>query len=247
MEILKENKIEDILQTLLEKGIEKINFAGGEPLLHPRLNQMLSISKRLGMTTSIVTNGFFLTPQKINELSNIVDWIGISVDSSDDEIERFLGRGFGNHVTHTREIVPHIHSQGIKLKINTVVTLANYCEDMKPLIQELNPQRWKVFQYLHMKGINDKYDSQMRISLEEFHQFVLKNQDLILMNGEKPVFETNDDMLEAYLMISPDGQLTIDSGGVYRKIDWVRFCDNSIESFIDKEKYKSRGGEYVWG
>ena len=55
-----------IIQDLADKGVEKINFVGGEPMLHPHLNDWIIESKRVGMTTSIVSNGTNMTKQWLN-------------------------------------------------------------------------------------------------------------------------------------------------------------------------------------
>ena len=38
-------------------GCQKVTFGGGEPTLHLYLSEMITTAKRLGMTTSLVTNG----------------------------------------------------------------------------------------------------------------------------------------------------------------------------------------------
>jgi radical S-adenosyl methionine domain-containing protein 2 len=47
----------DIITALAYAGVEKINFAGGEPTLYPQLPQLLRHARQLGLVTSIVSNG----------------------------------------------------------------------------------------------------------------------------------------------------------------------------------------------
>ncbi len=240
------DKIKTILSRLKQKGIQKINLAGGEPALHPLFLDILREAKNMGFTTSIVTNGYLLNLKMLTEVKDSLDWVGLSIDSSNDNIERELGRGWGDHVKHSVEVAKNVNDLGIKLKINTVVTKLNYLEDMKSFIEKLEPHRWKVFQYLHMIGCNDDYSSDMEVTTEQFEIFIRNNQQTRLRDFEKPVFERNSDMLGSYLMLSPDGDLTIDRGQSYSKIPLEDLVCGDISKFVDSSKYLNRGGDYKW-
>lgn len=240
------DKIKTILSRLKQKGIQKINLAGGEPALHPLFLDILREAKNMGFTTSIVTNGYLLNLKMLTEVKDSLDWVGLSIDSSNDNIERELGRGWGDHVKHSVEVAKNVNDLGIKLKINTVVTKLNYLEDMKSFIEKLEPHRWKVFQYLHMIGCNDDYSSDMEVTTEQFEIFIRNNQQTRLRDFEKPVFERNSDMLGSYLMLSPDGDLTIDRGQSYSKIPLEDLVCGDISQFVDSSKYLNRGGDYKW-
>ncbi|MBT4165665.1 radical SAM protein [archaeon] len=49
-----------VLSEFLEKGGEQINLIGGEPLLHPKLKEILDLNKLNNIKTTIYTNGYFL-------------------------------------------------------------------------------------------------------------------------------------------------------------------------------------------
>ena len=136
----------------------KLNFVGGEPLMHPNLQYFVEHAKNIGLTVSIVTNGLFLSKERLDDLKPFVDWIEISVDSANEYTEKELGRGFGKHVQKTLDICENIQKIGIKLKINTVVTKLNFREDLLPLIEKIEPHRWKIFQVLYIAGQNDSLD-----------------------------------------------------------------------------------------
>jgi len=245
-ELLDLERMKAVLSLLKQKGIQKINLAGGEPVLHPLFLEILREAKNAGFTTSIVTNGYLLNKNVLAEAKDSLDWIGLSIDSSNDYIEKELGRGWGDHVKHSVEVAKHVNDLGIKLKINTVVTKMNYREDMKSFIEQLEPHRWKVFQYLHMIGCNDNYYSEMEVTAEQFEVFIRNNEDTRLRDGIKPVFERNSDMLGSYLMLSPDGDLTIDQGQSYSKIPLEKFHRGDISQFVNSSKYLNRGGDYKW-
>ncbi len=54
---LSEKTCKKLICELANAGIKKINFAGGEPTLNPFLGSLLSFSKGLNLTTSIISNG----------------------------------------------------------------------------------------------------------------------------------------------------------------------------------------------
>jgi radical S-adenosyl methionine domain-containing protein 2 len=238
------SKARDILGKLKSIGMEKVNFVGGEPMLYPVIFDTTEIAKEMGFVVSIVTNGYYLNEQSITRLAPHVDWIGLSIDSNSEKIEKKLGRGYGNHVKHVCEISDIIHDRGIGLKINTTVTRCTYKEDMRPLISRLNPDRWKVFQMLSIKGQNDQYAEKLSITDIEFEQFISVNQEIKLNGGEKPVFEHSEDMIDSYFMLSPSGNIIRNAGGVYTEYPLQHLEMREIGSIISAEKYVARGGSY---
>ena len=129
-----------ILSHLADAGMEKINFAGGEPLLHPRLFDYCRAARDLGMTVSITTNGSLLSQKLIGEHAACIDWIALSVDSASESTEKRLGRGYGQHVRHCIDLSEAVREAGIRLKINTTVTRLTWEEDMADFIQRTSPE-----------------------------------------------------------------------------------------------------------
>lgn len=144
-------RVKEILIYLRKMGMEKINFVGGDPMMHPLIFEFVKLAKQLDFVVSIVSNGHYWTSDIILNLKPFVDWLGLSIDSASEGVEVELGRGKGGHVKNVLELAELIHKVGIKLKINTTVTKLNWMEDMRPLIRTLTPDRWKVFQVLHIK------------------------------------------------------------------------------------------------
>jgi MoaA/NifB/PqqE/SkfB family radical SAM enzyme len=74
------------IDILAANGVEYLAFVGGEPALHPSLDNLISHSKRLGMTTLLCTNGATLGRETIDQwaysgLGSII----ISIDATDVE------------------------------------------------------------------------------------------------------------------------------------------------------------------
>lgn len=238
-------KARNKLEVLKAKGIEKINFAGGEPLLYKNLSHLMKMAKEMGFVVSIVTNAFLLNENNLREMRGYVDWVGISVDSADEEIEKQLGRGYGNHVEHVRRICGLVHENKMGLKINTTVTSLNYSEDMRPFISSLSPDRWKIFQILPMRGQNDDA-LDLLLTDDEFEMFRSINGGLMLNNGTAPTFESAADMLDSYFIIGSDGNILLSRGNQRSTIPFEELDHLELTDLVDAEKYVERGGDYEY-
>lgn len=243
---LKESK--KMIDILKNKGTEKINFIGGEPLIPKycnNLGEIVKYTKSLGMTTSIVTNGYYITKNNGKNFLKIygkyIDWIGISIDSKLEETEKLLKRGFGNHVENTIKSINNIKEYPhIKIKINSVICAYNYKEDMSELINKLKPQRWKIFQMKHIKNINDNAIG-ISITKNQFMKFVDKHKYL------NPIWEDNDLMTNSYWMIDAYGKQYYDENGSYGYGQNTLLEKlNIISNHIDYHKFIKRGGNYSW-
>lgn len=236
----------ELLRRLRAAGCEKINFAGGEPTLYAGLGALLEEARALGFVTAIISNGARLAPL-LERHAGALDWVGLSVDSADEAIQASLGRGRGDHVARTRRLVVQVRDAGIKLKLNTVVTALSWQEDMRPLIRELMPRRWKVFQVLPVGGQNDGKVEPLCISAEQFRVFVERHADLPA--GLAPVVEDNDAMTGSYAMIDPLGRFFSNVAGHHtysRPILEVGVETALQESRFVARRLVRRGGVYAW-
>ena len=236
---------EKIMGVLAENGISKLNIVGGEPQLHPDFIKILKMSHDHGFTTTMQTNGSLLNVQNISEIARYADWIGVSLDSGNESTELLLKRGNGKHVETVKRACSLIRNNGLNLKINTTITSLNWNESMHKIIEELGPDRWKIFRMLMVEGENDNAEY-LRPSDDQFGSFRETHSDIVLRSGERPVFEDSGDMYGSYLMISPDGmiQTNLNKKIEYHPIEVVNFMNE--HGFIDVNKYVERGAIYDW-
>jgi len=244
-----DSNIDRLLSILCEIGVEKVTFEGGEPFTHPDLFNLVEKAKNLGLTTSIISNGSFITKEIVERFSPMLDWFGLSIDSASESVEQQLGRGFGNHVAHIEKVAEWSHSSGIKIKINIVVNKKNYKENMSNFLISLSPSRVKVFQCLKMTGENDADLSELSITEIEFKEYVSRHVHL-KNKGIDIVFEESQHMVDSYLMILPDGKLLSNHNGRYQATEGNLF-NNKPEVLLEEiqwnsEAFVSRGGEYQW-
>jgi len=70
------------LDKLADLGTSMITVSGGEPLMHPDLDAMVAHMRRRGMVSSVITNGYYLSPERIRRLNAArLDYLQISIDN----------------------------------------------------------------------------------------------------------------------------------------------------------------------
>src|ERR1700685_2621794 len=67
---------------LARLGTSVITISGGEPLLHPELDQIISRIRKTGAIAGMITNGYLLMPDRIEALNQAgLDHMQISIDN----------------------------------------------------------------------------------------------------------------------------------------------------------------------
>ena len=243
--------IEDAIRgcdMLKKAGTRKLNIAGGEPFIYPRyLGELIKQCKENIKIEkiSVITNGSLVKKDFFEKFGKYIDVFGVSCDSFNKETNIKIGRGKkGENVQKLFEIRELCKQYGIKFKLNTVVCNYNKDENMVENIKKLNPDRWKVFQVLMVKGENEDKVTKFQITNEEFKQFVERHKEIKCM-----VAESNDNMKSSYLILDEKMRF-LDKG------DGDEICSQSIlevgvekalESIVyDEKEFKKRKGDYLF-
>ena len=67
---------------LADLGTTIVTMSGGEPLLHPELDQIISRMRERGIISGMITNGYLLMPDRIKRLNDAgLDHMQISIDN----------------------------------------------------------------------------------------------------------------------------------------------------------------------
>ncbi|MGH9863144.1 MAG: radical SAM protein [Candidatus Acidiferrales bacterium] len=70
------------LDLLAAMGTSIITISGGEPLLHPELDGVIRHIRRHGMLAGMITNGYLLTAERIEQLNRAgLEYLQISIDN----------------------------------------------------------------------------------------------------------------------------------------------------------------------
>jgi MoaA/NifB/PqqE/SkfB family radical SAM enzyme len=78
------------LDLLAEMGTSVITISGGEPLMHPELDEVIRHIRKRGMIAGLITNGFFLNKDRIQRLNGAgLEHLQISIDNAvPDEVSK---------------------------------------------------------------------------------------------------------------------------------------------------------------
>jgi len=78
------------VEKLAALGTSVVTISGGEPLLHPELDQIIGRIRRHGIIAGMITNGYLLMPERIERLNKSgLEWLQISIDNvSPDEVSK---------------------------------------------------------------------------------------------------------------------------------------------------------------
>jgi MoaA/NifB/PqqE/SkfB family radical SAM enzyme len=90
---------------LASLGTSVVAFSGGEPMLHPDLDDLIRHIRHRGMMAGLITNGYFLVPKRIEELNSAgLDFLQISIDNLEpDEVSKKSLRLLDRKLLHLKE------------------------------------------------------------------------------------------------------------------------------------------------
>ncbi len=245
-----------IPKLLVDSGAEKLTFVGGEPTLCPYLNELLVEAKRVGLTTCIVSNATGLNTEFLNRWNSVIDWVGLSIDASNNKLHAEIGRGLrkdlaagrSHHLEDAKKVWNDCRSLGIKMKLNTVVCKSNLDDDMSDLVLQLKPERWKIFEVLPVDGQNDGDVDELLLEKGEFESW-LNRHSWVSNVGIPFISESNDEMRGSYAMLDALGRFYTNDGGGHeygQSILDIGVVPAWKKNIFHDEKFLNRGGIYDW-
>jgi len=250
-----------LLQMLREAGVSKVNFVGGEPMLHPHLRAWILEAKRLGFTTSIVSNGTRMTREWLEEMAPSLDWLGLSIDASTDVLHAMMGRGrrgelknnISRHLERCRAVLRHAKELGYGIKLNTVVSTINANDDMSELVRQWRPDRWKIFQALPIKGENDGDIEALEVSSSVFESYLKRHRSRLADCADVDIVgEGNEAMRGTYAMIDPLGFVYTNAEGRYvfssQPVHIIGFTQAwcQVSGGWSRQQFVDRDGNWDW-
>ncbi|MBR4203500.1 MAG: viperin family antiviral radical SAM protein [Candidatus Methanomethylophilaceae archaeon] len=232
-----------ILEYLKGIGVSKINLAGGEPVLYPYLDEIVDLIWGYGFVVTIVSNGSLIDSEFLRRFAGRISWIGLSLDSPDEEDEIMLGRHCMGvrHVAHIMDVAEEARGLGYNVKLNITVTRNGWNKDFRPLIEDMRPKRIKAFRALTVKNANDDVEDTWSITDEQFAFFRDRHRGI-----EGMVFEDNCDMIDTYLMFDPLGNWMVNSKGIKRFLPFEQLVRDGPNSILDIDGYYARNAVYDW-
>lgn len=93
------------LDKLADLGTSIITISGGEPLLHPQLDEIIRHIRMRGMIAGLISNGYYFTPERIRRLNDAgLDALQISIDNVEpDEVSKKSLKNLDKKLRHLAE------------------------------------------------------------------------------------------------------------------------------------------------
>lgn len=207
----KEN--EKILGNLIEDGVTDITWTGGEALIYENIEKLIKIAHQNGIRNKLITNGKILANSNM-EIINYLDSLTLSLDSTNNEINKELGRG-KEHFKNVKDILDYIkeNNSDIKLRINTVANKLNI-DNMSEFIlflNEYNIYAWRIFRFMPLRETAVKNKNEFEISNDQFQSIKEKcNKECNITNIE---YREEDDMEKKYVLLVANGDIVITENG----------------------------------
>ncbi|HEX8775742.1 MAG TPA: radical SAM protein [Pyrinomonadaceae bacterium] len=78
------------LDKLAALGTSVLTISGGEPLMHPELDEIIRHARAHGMIAGLISNGYYFTPERIERLNEAgLEYLQISIDNVEpDEVSK---------------------------------------------------------------------------------------------------------------------------------------------------------------
>ncbi len=209
--LCKDNTIEEnkkIFDQLSKIKIGKISFCGGEPLLYDGLFEIVDYIRNINpnIKLSITTNGQIIDDILLEKIINRFDYITFSIDSSDAEMNEYIGRGY-NHLFKIEELLKKCNNR-IKVKINTVASKINIddLENIYKIISKYNISRWKILRFLPLR--RGKENQKLFYLNNEASKKVEKIINKLKDNSSFKIhYNDFNEFATSYFNIYPDGSI----------------------------------------
>jgi MoaA/NifB/PqqE/SkfB family radical SAM enzyme len=206
------------MQILYDRGVRYVSFFGGEPLLHPRLSDMVAMSIAKGMGPALITNGWLL-PSKLDQLATAgLKTVYISIDSPliyRHEANRGLN-GLGERIRKATSRMPNLGMTAL-----AQVTMSKLIDDYRALVP--------LLQQLGFEAVSFSYPQRTRLGSSSLAWSA--DSDLMKFTDAELVraFQGIDDLRDTFRVNNPRASIA----------DMKRHLVGEPERFVCYGGYKS--------
>jgi radical SAM protein with 4Fe4S-binding SPASM domain len=141
-------QIETTARALVKLGCRHVHVTGGEPILHPKWEDICRLFSKLGLRTSLITNGTMLDDENLDRaLAAGVQAVGISIDgmqaTHDDIRVRLAG---GPSAWRTSMAAVERAQTRVETIVITAVNRRNLGElpDIRAAFNAMGVKRWQI-------------------------------------------------------------------------------------------------------
>jgi len=121
----------------------KVLICGGDPLLHPNIEEILKSLSKVKLRKIIQTNGILVTLRTVRLLKGIIQEVQITLDGLKKGHEYFWGKGT---FEQTLAAIQLCRSEGFEVSVTTLLHRENLNEikELSPLLLDLGVKEWGI-------------------------------------------------------------------------------------------------------
>ncbi len=264
-ERIKFDELKGLLRILMEYGVDEVKFSGGEPLLHPRISELIDYTKNelRADKVSVTTNGVLLRDKVKRFEAMGLDELSISIDTLNyDTFEKLncgdktlLDNAFAGISEASESNIPKVNLNVTltSLNINEVPRLIDYSKKLNlpiRLISFIDVGKKTSYLQTSLKDLIINLESSAEYRTGEplkdnkaYTDYLIKGHKVTFVNGVCPDCE---ECGRSYaLRLTTDGKLKpclisekgeIDILTPYRKGD-MKEVHHNIEKAVALKKY----------
>jgi MoaA/NifB/PqqE/SkfB family radical SAM enzyme len=188
-EILSREEVEEMLRQFNANGISRLYLTGGEPTLHPFLDEIIGMSHKQNIRCVVNTNGIEIPPKIYSALVNYGSRLSISLDSPVREDHNLARR------QNSFDSIVRILENAARDKLDTRVI---------SVLQQTNPSYWINFgKFLAEKGVGNWFIQAETTKQNELETKGLEEQ----LKAEFPQMRIRvlSAIFDSFFYILPDG------------------------------------------
>ena len=245
--VLSLEKIQSIIDDLIELKGSSITFTGGEAMLHPKLKEIIRYAKHKGLEVSVLSNLTRLSNPIIEVLTEADNSkVQVSLYAITDEIHDTITKKKGS-CKKTKDAIEKLAKMGIEVTLSMAVMKENY-KDVVNVISYADKHNLKLqFDYVLLAQSNlDSSNLNHRMSLEETEDFFRLLMNYNVDFGKKILkkhdYNANEGLEDSLCYIANDGCCISSEGNVYPCPSWQDYALGNImeQSLIDIWQCSSR-------
>lgn len=140
------DKAKEVVKKICATGVPALDFSGGEPFLRKDMEELGSLSRRLGCITGVNTNGTVINEKRAATIANSFDYITISIDGT--ERVHDAVRGAKGAYAKAKRALSLLKDNGARVGISSVIMPSN-SDDIIKAIEDLEG----LYDYINVQAV----------------------------------------------------------------------------------------------
>lgn len=174
------NQCKEILDKIADAGTTELIISGGDPLLWPDLVEFCKYAKGKGLKIGIDTVTYNLNPHLLYNLKDLVAYIGVPVDGTDQKTIETFRRGKKDLLDKLLYSLSLADAFSVPIRLNTTVSKRNVdaLDGIAQIVEKhKSVQTWSIYQWWPLRS-GDKLADQMILETSKFENAVhtIKNK-----------------------------------------------------------------------